>query len=99
MNVNARAPAFGRLAAEFAVIVIGVLVALGAQALWEHRQDRGRERAYLRQLLSDTRENELRLDTAIARDSAYNEHSTVLLHAFRSPAELPPIDTIQKYFP
>ncbi|HSU17420.1 hypothetical protein [Longimicrobium sp.] len=54
---------------EFAVIVAGVMCALVAQAWWQGREDRGRERDYLRQLLADTRENERRLDDAIRTDS------------------------------
>lgn len=54
---------------EFAVILVSVLCALAAQAWWQGREDRGRERDYLRQLLADTRENEGRLDDAIRNDS------------------------------
>lgn len=54
---------------EFAVILAGVLAALGAQAWWEGRSDRTLERDYLAQLLADTRENEARLGDAIVEDS------------------------------
>lgn len=54
---------------EFAVIVAGVLVALGAQAWWEGRQERRFEGDYLEQLLADTRENQTRLHAAIRLDS------------------------------
>ncbi len=56
-------------AREFVVILAGVLGALAAQAWWQNREQGGRERDYLRQLLSDTRENERRLDDAIQKDS------------------------------
>jgi hypothetical protein len=58
---------------EFAVILVSVLCALAAQAWWQGREDRGRERDYLRQLLADTRENERRLDDAIHNDSVTAE--------------------------
>jgi hypothetical protein len=54
---------------EFAVIVASVLAALAAQAWWQTREERGREHDSLRQLLTDTRENENRLDEAIRGDS------------------------------
>ncbi len=83
---------------EFAVIVAGVLTALGAQAWWEGRQERGRERDYLRQLLVDTRENEERIATAIATDSA-SGHATGRMLAALDPASgpLPPTDTLMEW--
>lgn len=56
-------------AREFLVIVAGVLVALGAQAWWEGRQERQLERDYLVQLRADARENLARLNAAITADS------------------------------
>ncbi|MGH7578338.1 MAG: hypothetical protein ACREM1_24890 [Longimicrobiales bacterium] len=50
---------------ELTLIVVGVLIALGANAWWEGRVDRGRERSWLRQLLADVRENEARIEGAI----------------------------------
>lgn len=55
---------------ELSLIVIGVLIALGANSWWDGRQDRAREQVYLQQLLSDTRENEERIERAITADSA-----------------------------
>ncbi len=54
---------------EFVVIVAGVMAALVAQAWWQGREERGREQAYLRQLLADVRENERTLADAMV----YNE--------------------------
>ena len=45
-------------AAEFLVVVTGVLVALAVGAWWQGRQDAATERAYLRQLAADLRETE-----------------------------------------
>lgn len=79
---------------EFAVIMAGVLCALGAQAWWEWRQERGRERDYLAQLLLDTRENERRLGEAIATDTVTRRAMRRLAGAFHAPAPLPPSDTL-----
>jgi hypothetical protein len=51
----------GRLAAEFAVIVVGVLVALLAESAWQERGERAREQVILEDLLDEFRENERRL--------------------------------------
>lgn len=54
---------------ELVIIVAGVLGALAGQAWWEARRDRLREQEYLRQLLTETRENERRLGVAVRDDS------------------------------
>lgn len=56
---------FRRLLGEFALIVAGVTVALGADSLWDYWQDRVAEREYLTQLESDLVENQRRMDEAI----------------------------------
>ena len=42
---------------EFTIIVVGVLAALGVQAMWEGFEERGREEQYIEQLLRDARIN------------------------------------------
>ncbi len=54
MSRDARLP-LGRLAAEFVVIVVGVLVALSVDAFVQRLEDRERESAYLAALLFDVR--------------------------------------------
>ena len=54
-----------RAIGEFLLIVAGVSVALGAEALWETRQDRTREAEYIAQVRSDLSENTLRLREAL----------------------------------
>jgi len=81
-------------AREFAVIVTGVLVALGAQAWWESRQEHQREREYLRQLLSDIRVNERRLAEAIAQDSAGGAAVTRVLETVDGAGPPPPADSL-----
>lgn len=76
---------------EFAIIVAGVLCALGAQAWWQQHEESGRERDYLRQILADTRENERRLDDAIGQDSAGSLAAARIMDALTTPdAPLPP---------
>jgi hypothetical protein len=83
---------------EVAVIALGALAALGAQAWWQNRQDRERERDYLRHLLADTRENARRLDAAIAADSASARAQAHIADALYAPAPLPPADTLVQLF-
>lgn len=79
---------------EFSIIVAGVLCALGAQAWWDGHQERGREHDYLQQLLADTRENEARLDAAIASDSAAGRAAARLVDALTRADPPPPADTV-----
>lgn len=79
---------------EFATIVAGVLCALAAQAWWQGHEERGRERDYLRQLLSDTRENERRLDDAVATDSAAAHFAARAMDALTGSAPPPPADSL-----
>ena len=78
------APSGRRALAEFALIVVGVLVALWVSDLNQARLDRARERTDLRQLLRTTRENELRVRAALAQDSLS------LIDAYRLLAALRP---------
>lgn len=82
---------------EFATIVAGVLCALAAQAWWQGHEERGRERDYLRQLLSDTRENERRLDEAIATDSAAARSAARAIDALTGTAPPPPADSLVEW--
>jgi hypothetical protein len=82
-------------AAQFLVIVTGVLVALAVQALYERGQARGRERAYLSQLridLDQTIDNVHQADLYVAdADSAVLQ----LVRAFRITP--PPEDSIVRW--
>ena len=53
-------------AAEFAVVVAGVLVALGVQAMYQAGGNRDREQAYLRQIVAELRATEAELSSEIA---------------------------------
>lgn len=85
-----------RLAAEFVVIVVGVLVALGVDAARDARADRVREATYLGQLQADLSETADHLAEAIsvdqrARDGA--DRLTVALNA----SGLPPSDSLASW--
>src|SRR5688500_17187949 len=83
-----------RLIAELAVIVAGVLIALGADSWWEHRQERRRAEEYLRQLLVDFRATERQIEYAIAGDTEKFElASRVTDRAFRG--HFPPSDSLE----
>jgi hypothetical protein len=86
-------PAWLHALREFAVVVLGVLCALAAQAWWDGHQERGRERDYLRQLLADTRENERRLDEGIRTDSTAGAFTARALDALTSTTPPPPADS------
>ena len=81
---------------EFVVVVAGVLAALAAQAWWDGHQERGREQAYLRQLLADTRENRRRLERDIAEDSAAGDAARQVLLALEG-ATPPRADSLVRW--
>jgi hypothetical protein len=83
---------------EFAIIVAGVLCALAAQSWWQGSEERRREQDYLRQLLADTRENERRLDAAVAVDSAAGASVARLAGTLFGGEPLPPPDTLVAWF-
>lgn len=89
--------AWRRWAREVAVIAAGALAALGGQAWWQDRQDRERERDYLRHLLADARENLRRIDRVVAADSA-SEQTTRRVAAFLYDGDRPPPDTLAAWF-
>jgi hypothetical protein len=79
-------------AAEFLVVVTGVLVALAVQAWYQRISDRRNEQDYLRQLASDLSETK-KLMAAADSTSRRGEHAgTMLVRAFNDPA--PPGDSV-----
>lgn len=84
-------------AAEFLVVVSGVLVALALNAWWAGHEERAREEAYLRQLLVDTRENERRIADAIAMDSVSTDATSRAMAALHGAAPLPAADTLVRW--
>ncbi len=83
-----------RLIAELAVIVAGVLIALGTDSWWEQRQERRQAEAYLRQLLVDFRETERQLQNAMAGDTEkFALANAVIDRAYRG--QFPPPDSLE----
>jgi hypothetical protein len=83
-----------RLIAELAVIVAGVLIALGTDSWWEQRQEHRQAEEYLQQLLVDFRTTERHLRNAIAADTrTFESASGVVDRAFRG--QFPPADSLE----
>lgn len=83
-----------RLLAELAVIVAGVLLALGADSWWQGRQADRLAEEYLRQLLVDLRETERGLQNAIAGDTdKFEAAGRVVDRAYRG--QFPAPDSLQ----
>ncbi len=83
-----------RLVAEFVLILAGVLTALFVDTWWKGRDERDLERAYLAQLLTDMRANELALDRAIAGYTESRTRTGRLLVTFRDPDQRPSLDSL-----
>jgi hypothetical protein len=84
-------------AAEFLVVVAGVLVALAVQAWYEGRRDAARERAYLLQLAADLRDTERLLDTADVANRASTLAAARFVRAFYEPTR-PPRDSVLAWY-
>lgn len=82
-----------RLGAEFAVVVVGVLVALAVDAAREARDDRVREAAYVRQLQADLSATAEELTEAISVDLRAREGADRAIEAINAPP-LPPSDSL-----
>jgi hypothetical protein len=66
-------------AAQFLVVVSGILVALALQAWWNERSDRAAERVVLTQMLADLTEDSLRIAQGVVDDSAAGANAMSLL--------------------
>ena len=84
------ATALRRWAAEFVLIVAGVSVALGADSVWEWRQDRQREAEYLAQLSEDLDENAGRLRAAIELEESQRRAAITAFEAVAGGVEVSP---------
>jgi hypothetical protein len=83
-----------RLGAELAVIVAGVLIALGADSWWGQRQERERAEEYLEQLLVDFQSTERQILSAIEGDTrTFESASGVIDRAYHG--RFPPTDSLE----
>ncbi len=97
MTLQGQGPSTSRIrwfVAELLVVIVGILIALALQSVWQRRGDVARERAYLEGLLADTRQNELIVVGRIRADSAARERSLRLVRIMRDGHALPPRDTL-----
>lgn len=78
-----------RLAAEFVVIVVGVLVALGVDAARDAREDRVREAAYLAQLRIDLAATAASLAEAISVDERARDGADEAIRTLDGSRRLP----------
>ena len=81
---------------DVVLIVVGVLIALAANAWWQTREDQERARAYVAQLLADVRENELELRSAFQVDSTTADGMQRLLSAL-DRVSAPPRDSLRMW--
>ena len=89
---RARSRTLKRDLREILLIVIGVIIALSANAVWDYFQDRRVERASLRQLLETTLENEQRIAQSVFEDSSANHYNQALWQTFQPGT---PVDTLR----
>ena len=79
--------------AEYLIVVLGVLTAVGINAWWGDRQDRAREGVYLRQLAADLRETERAANEVDAQMHRYERAPRRLAQAYYL-ADPPPRDSL-----
>ncbi len=83
-NVRLSSVRARRLAAEFVLLVAGVLTALGVDAWWQGRTERVREAEYLDQLHEDALENRRRLAEALTIERDQLARADAVQRALRS---------------
>jgi hypothetical protein len=81
-----------RAVASLATIIVGVILALAANAWWQNRQDRARIHGYLEMLQVDLRATDSLIDRSIAQDQRSGADSQRMVNTLlsaRSWTELP----------
>lgn len=87
-------------AAEFLVVVAGILVALGLQAWWKSREDSARSAEYQQQILSDVRATERTLRESMEIDRVHYSSTKLLstaLYASDTPTRDQALQWLQSY--
>lgn len=83
-----------RLGAELLVIVVGVLIALSADAWWDQRQDRQAEVRHLTSLREDLKESLLLLDES---DRSRASMMDALAHISSEDLDRVPVDSVAQW--
>lgn len=84
-------------AAEFLLILAGVLTALVVDAWRADRQDRQLERTSLQELLDETRANERQVAEALGTFTGIRQRTARLMLAARGSAPMPPADSLRRW--
>ncbi|NNF57966.1 MAG: hypothetical protein HKN04_06960, partial [Rhodothermaceae bacterium] len=79
--------------AEYLIVVLGVLTAVGLNAWWQGRQDAAREQAYLHQLVDDLQETRTQLEHTERILALQGASLGRLLRPYRSSSR-PPGDSV-----
>ena len=88
------APTLGRALAEIAIIVAGVLIALGADAWWTEREERETLQNYVARIADDVDADLRTLERGSEREGERMETADRLIERMKSPTE-PPRDSIR----
>lgn len=84
---------WARLGAEFLVILVGVLLALGVDATWDSRLDQRRAEAYLDQLRAELAVTDRDVERAIEREAGVVSNASEVIGALYQP-RLPPSSSL-----
>ncbi|MEM8601072.1 MAG: hypothetical protein AAGF99_14225 [Bacteroidota bacterium] len=84
-------------AAEYFIVVLGVLTAVGINAWWQGRQNATREQVYLLQLVEDLRETERIMTERDARMDALTGGAVERLIVSFGLPERPPRDSVEAW--
>jgi hypothetical protein len=95
-DAGAWRPSAAWFAAEIAVVVVGVLIALALNAWWAGRQDAAREATYLRQLAADLERTEQQISIADSVSRGSERATAQLLRAYYRP-QVPPADSVRRW--
>lgn len=82
------------LTLEGVVIVLGIIIALGAEALWDSARDRREEQVALRHLAEDFSKNAARFDTAVAWHRGSRDATLALMESLTA-GRVPESDSLR----
>ena len=89
------APTLGRALAEVAIIVVGVLIALGADAWWTERQEQALLQEYLERLAEDLDADRSNMERSAESEDRRTAFADQLIDRMTTPTE-PPKDSLRR---